>query len=60
MKKAVVAGKELNLSGTASVNGMHRELMRMPNSQQADKSNQYTQDNDDFTYSCIWLEKIYG
>ena len=51
MKKAVVAGKELNLSGTASVNGMRRELMRMPDIQQTDKSNQYTQDNDDFIQS---------
>lgn len=51
MKKAVVAGKELNLSGTASVNGMRRELMRMPDAQQTDKSNQYTQDNDDFIQS---------
>ncbi|KAG6778800.1 hypothetical protein POTOM_015147 [Populus tomentosa] len=51
VKKAVVAGKELNLSGTASVNGMRRELMRMPDIQQTDKSNQYTQDNDDFIQS---------
>jgi syntaxin 6 len=51
VKKAVVAGKELNLSGTASVNGMRRELMRMPDAQQTDKSNQYTQDNDDFIQS---------
>jgi syntaxin 6 len=41
----------LNLSGTASVNGMRRELMRMPDAQQTDKSNQYTQDNDDFIQS---------
>ncbi|KAJ6935604.1 syntaxin-61 [Populus alba x Populus x berolinensis] len=51
VKKAVVAGKELNLSGTASVNGMRRELMRMPDIQQTDKSNQYAQDNDDFIQS---------
>ncbi|KAL9392433.1 hypothetical protein Peur_016353 [Populus x canadensis] len=51
VKKAVVAGKELNLSGNASVNGMRRELMRMPDTQQTDKSNQYTQDNDDFIQS---------
>ncbi|KAI9385371.1 hypothetical protein POPTR_011G059700v4 [Populus trichocarpa] len=51
VKKAVVAGREVNISGTASVSGMRRELMRMPNSQQADKSNQYTQDNDDFIQS---------
>ncbi|KAJ6738227.1 SYNTAXIN [Salix koriyanagi] len=51
VKKAVVAGKELNLSGTASVNGMRRELMRMPDTQQTGKSNQYTQDNDNFIQS---------
>ena len=51
VKKAVVAGREVNISGTASVSGMRRELMRMPDIQQTDKSNQYTQDNDDFIQS---------
>ncbi|CAK7350501.1 unnamed protein product [Dovyalis caffra] len=51
VKKAVVSGREVNLSGTASVNGMRRELLRMPNAQQTDKSNQYSQDNDDFIQS---------
>ncbi|KAF9672401.1 hypothetical protein SADUNF_Sadunf11G0037900 [Salix dunnii] len=43
-RKAVVAGREVNIS-------VRRELMRMPNSQQTDKSNQYTQDNDDLIQS---------
>uniref|UniRef100_A0A6N2LXR5 t-SNARE coiled-coil homology domain-containing protein n=1 Tax=Salix viminalis TaxID=40686 RepID=A0A6N2LXR5_SALVM len=43
-RKAVVAGREVNIT-------VHRELMRMPNSQQTDKSNQYTQDNDDLIQS---------
>uniref|UniRef100_A0A2P2LA36 t-SNARE coiled-coil homology domain-containing protein n=2 Tax=Rhizophora mucronata TaxID=61149 RepID=A0A2P2LA36_RHIMU len=51
VKKAVVAGKEANVSGTTSVNGMRRELMRMPNTHQTDRMNQYTQDNDDFIQS---------
>ncbi|KAJ9184638.1 hypothetical protein P3X46_004343 [Hevea brasiliensis] len=51
VKKAVVAGKEVNSNGTTSVNGMRRELMRLQNSHQTDKSNLYTQDNDDFIQS---------
>ncbi|CAK9152958.1 unnamed protein product [Ilex paraguariensis] len=52
VKKAVVAGQELNGTSTSNVNGMRRELMRMPNSHQPDKSNQYrAQDNDDFISS---------
>lgn len=51
MKKEVVAGKEVNGSGTTSMNGMRRELMRMPNTHQTDRSNQYSQDNDDFIQS---------
>ncbi|KAJ6292605.1 hypothetical protein OIU78_024729 [Salix suchowensis] len=43
-RKAVVAGREVNIS-------VRRELMRMPDSQQTDKSNQYTQDNDDLIQS---------
>ncbi|KAJ6416657.1 hypothetical protein OIU84_002512 [Salix udensis] len=43
-RKAVVAGREVNIT-------VRRELMRMPNSQQTDKSNQYTQDNDDLIQS---------
>ncbi|KAI9168681.1 hypothetical protein LWI28_000368 [Acer negundo] len=50
MKKAVLAGKELNGGGTAS--GMRRELMRMPNSHKTDTSNHYAgRDNDDFIES---------
>lgn len=52
MKKEVVAGKESSAKGTSSVNGMRRELMRMPNFNQTDQSNQYgSQDNDDFISS---------
>ncbi|XP_057957208.1 syntaxin-61 [Malania oleifera] len=52
MKKTVVAGKELKSTSTNDVNGMRRELMRLPNSHQADRSNQYrSQDNDDFISS---------
>ncbi|XVF87412.1 hypothetical protein PTKIN_Ptkin18bG0118200 [Pterospermum kingtungense] len=48
VKKAVVAGKENG--NTAS--GMRRELMRLPNSHQSDRSNQYSgEDNDDFIAS---------
>ncbi|CAN6557857.1 unnamed protein product [Malus baccata var. baccata] len=49
VKKAVEAGKES--SGT-SVNGMRRELMRLTNSQETNRSNQYAaQHNDDFITS---------
>lgn len=52
MKKAIGAGKESNGLRTSNVNGMRRELMRMPNSQQTDRSNQYTtQANDDLISS---------
>ncbi|XP_021661200.2 syntaxin-61 isoform X2 [Hevea brasiliensis] len=46
VKKAVVAGKEVNTNGTTSVNGMRRELIRLQNSHQKDKSNPYAQDDD--------------
>uniref|UniRef100_A0A2N9EYR0 t-SNARE coiled-coil homology domain-containing protein n=1 Tax=Fagus sylvatica TaxID=28930 RepID=A0A2N9EYR0_FAGSY len=51
VKKAVDAGKELNGTGITSVNGMRRELMRVPNSHQTDSSNQYTAQDDDFIAS---------
>ncbi|THF94572.1 hypothetical protein TEA_009453 [Camellia sinensis var. sinensis] len=52
MKKTVVAGKELDITSTSNVNGMRRELMRLPNSHQTDRSNQYAaRDNDDFISS---------
>ncbi|KAK8524502.1 hypothetical protein V6N13_015521 [Hibiscus sabdariffa] len=48
VKKAVVAGKENGNTASA----MHRELMRLPNSHQPDRSNLYsTEDNDDFIAS---------
>ncbi|KAJ8761095.1 hypothetical protein K2173_000774 [Erythroxylum novogranatense] len=51
VKKAVVAGKDTRGTGTTGLNGMRRELMRLPNNNQTDRSNQYTQDNDDFIQS---------
>ena len=52
MKKTVVSGKKLDSTSTADVNGMRRELMRLPNSHQTEKSNHYaSQDNDDFISS---------
>ncbi|KAF5942190.1 hypothetical protein HYC85_019832 [Camellia sinensis] len=52
MKKKVVAGNELDDISTSNVNGMRRELMRMPNSHQTDRSKQYAaQDTDDFISS---------
>ncbi|KAI3462414.1 hypothetical protein Pfo_019077 [Paulownia fortunei] len=52
VKKSVVIGNESNGTSTSNVNGMRRELMRLPNLHQTDKSNQYTaQDNDYFISS---------
>ncbi|KAK7305119.1 hypothetical protein VNO77_43019 [Canavalia gladiata] len=52
IKKAVESGKVSSTTSHASVNGMRRELMRLPNSHQPDTSNQYAaQDNDDFIQS---------
>ena len=51
MKKAIVTGKEVNSNGTTSMNGMRRELMRIQNSHQTDKSNPYAQENNDFIQS---------
>jgi len=49
MKKTVDAGKS---SSTTSINGMHRELMRLPDSYQPYASNQNAaNDNDDFIQS---------
>ena len=48
VKKAVVAGKENGNTASA----MRLELMRLPNSHQPDRSNQYsTENNDDFITS---------
>lgn len=48
MKKTLVAGKENGNTASSA----RRELMRLPNSHQLDRSNQYTaDDNDDFIAS---------
>ncbi|CAI9108518.1 OLC1v1008118C2 [Oldenlandia corymbosa var. corymbosa] len=52
VKKQVVARKEANGLSTSNVNGMRRELMRLPNSHQTDKSSQYkSQATDDLISS---------
>ncbi|OIW13397.1 hypothetical protein TanjilG_19493 [Lupinus angustifolius] len=52
VKKAVEAGKGSGTGSHASVNAMHQELMRLPNSRETDTYNQYAaQDNDDFIQS---------
>ncbi|XP_065879951.1 syntaxin-61 [Euphorbia lathyris] len=51
VKKTVVAGKAGNNNGTATMNGMRRELMRLQNAHESDKSNPYSQENDDFVQS---------
>ncbi|CAJ1971404.1 unnamed protein product [Sphenostylis stenocarpa] len=50
-KKAVEAGKGSNIANNASLNGMHRELMRLPNSHQTTSAQNATQHNDDFIES---------
>ncbi|GAB4845241.1 hypothetical protein Ancab_038650 [Ancistrocladus abbreviatus] len=47
VRKAVSAGKGLGFQDNVSVNGLHRELMRLPadHSRQMVGSNQYSQDN---------------
>lgn len=52
MNKSVITGRELNGTSTSNFNGMHRELMRLPNPHQSDQSSQYhAQDNGDFISS---------
>ncbi|XP_060211245.1 syntaxin-61-like [Lycium barbarum] len=52
MKKAVVAGKESNGTSTSNLNGMRRELLRLPDSDQNERSDAYSaRDNDDFMSS---------
>ncbi|KAK6914466.1 Syntaxin 6, N-terminal [Dillenia turbinata] len=52
VKKSVVAGKELNGTANSNVNGIRRELMRLPDSQHTDRTSQFrAQDNDDFISS---------
>ncbi|TKY57299.1 Syntaxin-61 protein [Spatholobus suberectus] len=50
-KKAVGAGKGSNITNNASLNGMHRELMRLPNSHQTPSDQYAAQNNDDFIES---------
>ncbi|KAI9108606.1 hypothetical protein K1719_020490 [Acacia pycnantha] len=51
VKRTVEAGKRSNMTSLGNVE-RHRELMRLPNSHQADTSNQYAgHDNDDFISS---------
>lgn len=52
MKKAVVAGKQSNGTSTSNLSGMRRELLRLPDSEQKERSNAYNaRDNDDFISS---------
>ncbi|KAL6971046.1 Syntaxin-61, partial [Sarracenia purpurea var. burkii] len=53
VKETVIAGKEVDGTSTSNINGMRRELMRLPNSShQFDRSNQYAvQNNDDLISS---------
>lgn len=52
VKNAVVAGKEMNGTGNISASATRRELMRLPDSNQTDRSNQYiARNNDDFISS---------
>lgn len=52
MKKAVVAGKQSNGTSTSNLSGMRRELLRLPESDQKERSNAYNaRDNDDFISS---------
>ncbi|XP_051115428.1 syntaxin-61 [Andrographis paniculata] len=52
VKRTVASGNELNGTSTSNINGLRRELMRLPDPHQADKSAHYaTQHNDDFISS---------
>lgn len=52
MKRSVLSGSESNGTSTSNVSGMRRELMRLPNSHQTDKSYQYAaQHNNDLISS---------
>ena len=47
--KTIVAEKKLDSMSTSDINGMRRELMRLSNSHQTEKSTHYSaQENDDF------------
>ena len=47
--KTVIAEKKLDSMSTSDINRMQRELMRLSNSHQPEKSNHYSaQENDDF------------
>lgn len=52
MKKSIVTGKESYGTSTSNLNGMRRELLRLPDSDQKERSNAYSaRDNDDFISS---------
>lgn len=52
VKKAVQRGKEANGAGTISASATRRELMRLPNRHETERSNPYSaHDNDDFIAS---------
>lgn len=52
VKKAVQRGKEANGAGTFSASATRRELMRLPNRHETERSNPYSaHDNDDFIAS---------
>ncbi|KAL8145486.1 syntaxin-61-like isoform X1 [Apium graveolens] len=52
VKNAVVAGKEINGMGNFNASSTRRELMRLPESNQTDRSDQYiARNNDDFISS---------
>lgn len=50
VKKAVIVGKDNN-SSTTSANGMRRELLRLPDINQPNRSDQYVSRDDDFIAS---------
>ncbi|XP_009783573.1 syntaxin-61 [Nicotiana tabacum] len=52
VKKSIVTGKESYGTSTSNLNGMRRELLRLPDSDQKERSNAYSaRDNDDFISS---------
>lgn len=51
VKKSVLSGSESNGTSTSDISGMRRELMRLPNYNQGDKSNPYAAQDDDFITS---------
>lgn len=52
IKKGLVAGKQSNGTSTSNLSGMRRELLRLPDLDQKERSNAYNaRDNDDFISS---------